>query len=256
MRELIKHHIKNSIKIFSGLFQRMFLVYIVVGVILVMLINPRQASVRRLNSTILAARYPIEYAKNQKGEADHQQLRFAIRYYTLLKKTLPHVTRSDGMLAFCYYHLGDANKAIDYYKKSLNKRSQLFWYDYNLAIIYYFLNDARRSIIHLKRVLSYNPKELRDYAALNALNRMPEEKQRSFYIQARDFAFQIQSNSQKLLIKNLMKGGKYKEATEIIRQLDRKDDTQSWQPQLVIHPWADRIPIGREIFYVKEIFQQ
>jgi len=85
--------------------------------------------------------------------ADKKILEEAKFYYQKVIEYIPQTTAAYGMLGFCYYHLGEVNKAIELYQKAIELKPDFFTFHYNLAVIYYERNEFKKSAALLKKAL-------------------------------------------------------------------------------------------------------
>lgn len=79
-----------------------------------------------------------------------------VDYYKQLIRYVPYKSDALGMLAFCYYHLGDQPRAIELYKKAIKEDSTFFWFHYNLGVIHFNRGEYAEAVSALKNALNSN----------------------------------------------------------------------------------------------------
>ncbi len=86
---------------------------------------------------------------------DLVKLRSYANYYLEVTKVIEDRADAYGLLGFCYYHLGEVDKAIAAYKEAIKINPNFFWSHYNLAVLYFKSQQyelARESIIAALRL--------------------------------------------------------------------------------------------------------
>lgn len=70
-------------------------------------------------------------------EVDANKVREYVRYYNQVVDFIPKQAGAYGILGFCYYYLGEYEKAFYAYQKAIALNPAFFWFHYNLGLIYF-----------------------------------------------------------------------------------------------------------------------
>ena len=60
-----------------------------------------------------------------------------VLYFKTMSNTVKKSSTAYAMLGYCHYHLGDQNKAAQFYRKAIDINPTFFWFHYNLGLIYF-----------------------------------------------------------------------------------------------------------------------
>lgn len=159
MRTFIKYF--NFCRDQSGFFCRCFWLYLVIAVILLGMIDKDRVCLNRLN-VLKDSEYDLEMFSQGRGKLNENTLRWAVRYYSALRKYAPEISLYYGDLGFCYFYLGQDDQAIKAYQKAIELEPQLYMYHYDLGMIYQRLGRLDKAVdclfsalAHINRSVQY-----------------------------------------------------------------------------------------------------
>jgi len=98
----------------------------------------RKSSIKSLNDYIPSFDYLVSFMNNPSKKFDEDKITGYGGYFLYYKKVaefMPSNANIQGMLGFCYYHLGEYKKSLSYYKKAIDLNPYYFWFKYNAGII-------------------------------------------------------------------------------------------------------------------------
>ncbi|VAX35579.1 hypothetical protein MNBD_UNCLBAC01-669 [hydrothermal vent metagenome] len=95
----------------------------------------------------------------QKKEFDPRKLKTFLYYYQKVIEYMPNRADAIGLTGFCFYHLGETEKAMASYKKAIVSYPQFFWYYYNLGMIHLEQKQYAQAVEFFKKGLSLNPEK-------------------------------------------------------------------------------------------------
>ncbi len=72
----------------------------------------------------------------KKKAFDLRRLKSYLYYYQKVAEYMPERADAIGMTGFCFYQLGETDRAIVAYKRALEINPHFFWFYYNLGVIY------------------------------------------------------------------------------------------------------------------------
>jgi len=221
------------------IYRHTILYYILAVIILMACVNVQKSYGHRWQKTSSWRNYPIQYNPLE-GPPDKNALRRSILYYQLTSEVSPGLSRSYGIIGWCYYLLGDKQKSILFYRQALRKQPRFFWFDYNLGVLYYQLGDYQKSTQYLNKIQSQTLDQMLFSAIFfNAFNKLKGKQKIMFYTLARSFTVTIYRNTHRLLYLN----AQHLHEKENIST--KADDT--FTP--AFHPWVKFIPLGKEHFF-------
>ena len=88
---------------------------------------------------------------------DAEFLKEYVKYYEQIIKYQPASWGSYGMLGFCYYHLGDEEKAIHSYEKAASLNPYFFWFYHNLGVIHFRNGEYEKAGEFFKQAADLDP---------------------------------------------------------------------------------------------------
>ena len=140
---------------------RVFLIYIL-GMVAVYQVMDVRGALDRAKAQTLNRLIPQDVGKilllsREPDAVSSQDLRSIIYYFKKAQQYRSDANGADGIIAYCYYYLGDISKAIEHYKKDLNENPQYFWSHFNLALIYFQQGDVQEAVDHLQICLLLQP---------------------------------------------------------------------------------------------------
>lgn len=134
-------YFKNTIRFFS---KRVFVLYFIVAV-LASLIFDCELILRRARMKALDRVRPDKFdylLLLEKGtRVDEKKLEEYTFFYEKNVEYLPNAADRYGMLGFCYYHLGQHEKALEIYKEASLLTNIFFGFHYNMGVIYFKQGD-------------------------------------------------------------------------------------------------------------------
>jgi tetratricopeptide (TPR) repeat protein len=137
------------------IFGRCFLLYIVAALLCWRLVDHHLVLIRVLNYWEPVVSSLFEYAKGS-DPSNTPLLVHSIRYYKSIVKILPSAP-SYGAIGFCYYHLGNKTKAIEYYQKAARTDPSFFGIHYDLGALYFDAGRYREAADTLQTALKTEP---------------------------------------------------------------------------------------------------
>jgi len=87
----------------------------------------------------------------------------AVFFYNKLNEYIPSLKAetfypdSYAMLGYCYYYLGDIDKAEYYYKKAISLNPVFVWFYHNLGVIYFHRGEYKRAADILQKAIETSP---------------------------------------------------------------------------------------------------
>ncbi len=147
-------------KVFVYLFNRCYLIYFVIFLLMSHLVNHQRVIFKTLDAFRRAESDVVLQAQGKDVMKDFV-LWDAIRYYKNIAVLIPDSAIAHSLIGFCYYQAKDYDHAIKKYQKAIELDDEYFGLHYNLGIIYFRLKEYEQSIKHFKKTLKVNPnKEL------------------------------------------------------------------------------------------------
>ena len=141
----------------KGILGRTGALYLAVILLFLGVVNQRGVKYKILDEL----RPPLDYlVLLSDGKIDPERERFAgyLRYYRLAAEVLPNNADIQGFLGFCYYHLGDLDRAAAHHEKALKLNPHFFWHGYNLGVMAYNRGDYAAAIKFFKQALNVDRK--------------------------------------------------------------------------------------------------
>jgi|GEM_PF-6579445 len=96
------------------------------------------------------------HAANNGTKFDRAAMEQYLQYYDLLIKYIPKRPDAYGMQGYCYYQLGETQKAISSYQKASVFAPNILWYPLNLASIYFNQGQYEKSIEWINNFKNYD----------------------------------------------------------------------------------------------------
>lgn len=131
---------RKFLKIFTGMFGRVPLVYLI-GYLIFYTTLDYENTMNRVKGSALSRLMPyhLYLVKYLSGEIPYQQERFVeyVHYYRQVIDYMPYTADAFGMLGLCYYHMQEKGKAIAAFKRAIELNPHFFWFYYNLGAFYY-----------------------------------------------------------------------------------------------------------------------
>jgi len=94
---------------------------------------------------------------NRGNTFDKKRLEPYAFYYQKVTEYIPKRADAYGMLGFCYYHMGERQKAIESYEKAIEIHDQFFWFYYNLGMIYFKEGEYKQAYEWWKKAAHTKP---------------------------------------------------------------------------------------------------
>ncbi len=89
---------------------------------------------------------------------EHKTLKAYLRYFKDVARLSPQRADAVGMQGFCYYHLGQYDRAVESYTKAIGLVPQFFGFHYNLAVVDFKTGQYAKAADELNKALSFDPK--------------------------------------------------------------------------------------------------
>ncbi len=93
------------------------------------------------------------------GQVSKQQLNQYLRYFKELDKRDGLSLDTKAMTGFCYYHLGQKDKARAAYQEALDLNPKFFAFVYNIAVLDFQAGSYQQALEGFKRALAISPAE-------------------------------------------------------------------------------------------------
>ena len=126
----------NFAKGVKSIRNRCITIYIIVALTLLYGVDHQRVIKKTLDFLQRIPPYLVEYALGEE-EVNDKNFRHGVRYYRNLIKLYPDSATAYNALAFCYYHLGKKDMALQYYKKAASFDAGFFGVFYNLGLMHY-----------------------------------------------------------------------------------------------------------------------
>ncbi len=173
--QIIKSHCKNFLEIslrgFKSLFQRNVIFYIAAIIITIVSVDisnviytSRVKVLDRLRPDLCFLLNIGDAHLNQEDNFTKSVLKKAVFFYNKLNEYIPSLHAevfypdSYAMLGYCYYYLGDIDKAEYYYKKAIKLNPVYIWFYHNLGVIYFRKGEYENAFNMFKRAIGTDPK--------------------------------------------------------------------------------------------------
>lgn len=111
-----------------------------------------RARTTTLNQLIPSFAYLAQW-KRGSGNIDKQKMKDYERYYKKVAEYIPGRADAYSMLGFCYYHLGERDKAIVSYQKAAVLNPHFFWPYYNMGMIFFKDGEYQESAEMFEKAL-------------------------------------------------------------------------------------------------------
>lgn len=125
---------------------------------------------------VVAKLSSIAYKKRLEAEIVHKinenqdftayELRWCIQYYQELIDTLGPFDHAYANQGFCYYYLGDLDRAIAMYEKAIEINPDQYAYYWDQGMIYAQKKEFERAALFLQKAMETVPATARIYASL------------------------------------------------------------------------------------------
>ena len=141
---------------------------------------------------------------------DPKTLSAYLRYFKEVARLSPQRADAVGMQGFCYYHLGQYDRAVEAYKKAIGLAPQFFGFHYNLAVVNFKIGQYAKAADELNKMLSADPRTSIAYifsssriygmimfAQMKTLGKPVEQQFEEYYQQAQQLMLATQYHLQK-----------------------------------------------------------
>jgi len=108
--------------------------YIAVFCILQICINQQKVIFKTLDYLPAVPLFMVDFAQDQSRSFYFPRSLQSLRYYKSLYRLFPHEPSAISSLAFCFYYLGDYQRAADYYQKAIKFEDNNFGLHHNLGM--------------------------------------------------------------------------------------------------------------------------
>ncbi|MCB9772175.1 MAG: tetratricopeptide repeat protein [Candidatus Omnitrophica bacterium] len=117
----------------------------------------QQTQARRLVSQLNFA--DLLTLENEKGQIPSDKIEAYLQYFQSVINTDNSQADAHAMAGFCYYHLGQKDKALASYERAVSLNPKFLWFHYNLAVIYFEQGQYREALAGFQRALMTNPSD-------------------------------------------------------------------------------------------------
>ncbi len=93
------------------------------------------------------------------SQVSKQQLNKYLRYFQMVDKRDGLTADAKAMIGFCYYHLGQKDKARSVYQEALHLNPKFFAFVYNIAVLDFQDGRYRQALDGFKTALAISPSE-------------------------------------------------------------------------------------------------
>jgi len=151
--------------IFSLIFRRSFVLYVLGGVILSLCVDSSVARLNRLNH-LKQVEHSVKSFEQGLVPFNAEEFRWAARYYRELLKFFPPSDLVYGNLGFCYYYLGDYDRAIRAYQQAIALEPHLYLYYLDMGLILFQAGEVKSATSFFDTSLSQLPSTVAFYETL------------------------------------------------------------------------------------------
>ncbi len=145
-------------------FGRSILLYIAVAVVVFWGVRQDRLAFTTMDYLSSVPAFIQEYANqgiasslSAPSELQTSRLYQSIRYYKNVLKVFPDSAVFHSIIGYCYYYLGNHQKAIDYYQRAIRLDRNLFGLYYNLGLIYFQDRDFPAAIENFQKAIKTTP---------------------------------------------------------------------------------------------------
>ncbi len=110
-----------------------------------------------LHAFKLPIKYLVQYADHA-VPFDQEKFDAYLRYFNYVEQYVPNCSEGYAMQGYCYYQIGQKQKARAYYQLAVQSYPEFFWFSYNLAVIYFNEGDFKKIIPLLEKATALDPK--------------------------------------------------------------------------------------------------
>lgn len=118
----------------------------------------RDARIKALDALSPDAFNALVIAVDRGQPLEHKMLTAYLRYFRDVARFSPQRADAVGMQGFCYYHLGQYDRAAESYTKAAGLVPSFFGFRYNLALIHFKTGQYAKATDELNAMLSADPK--------------------------------------------------------------------------------------------------
>jgi len=115
---------------------RIVIIYIVFCIVFFMAVDKQKLYFSTMNHSMPTFQYLAEFS-NDKNLFDKKELIKYVKYFEKVAKYIPDYANAFNFLGYCYYYLGETDKAVQSYNKAIELDPSIIWFYYNLGLIHY-----------------------------------------------------------------------------------------------------------------------
>ncbi len=176
----------NGIRLVVSILLLVILGYGIVGSYEEIKASITACKIARVNMFVPDSLHNLINVSEGKDKVDKKEFMDYIAYYKQLQKLDPTRAETYGILAFCYYWLGEYKKSEESLLKAIELNPNFFWYYYNLGVIYFQQGRYKDAVKMFDKSLVSSP-------ALSLMYiRSPQTLHRSILNTDNDFAAGIE----------------------------------------------------------------
>ncbi len=117
-----------------------------------------RARTATLNNYMPAAYEPLVEFIESHGQKNNGQIRSQyVEYYEKVVEFVPDQADAYALLGFCYYYLGETQKAVSAYQRAMFLNPRFFWSAYSLGVIYFKSKEYVSALAAFKSALAASP---------------------------------------------------------------------------------------------------
>ncbi|MBF0485939.1 MAG: hypothetical protein HQL16_05450 [Candidatus Omnitrophica bacterium] len=208
--------------------------YLVTFFIVILSVNPRQASITRMNNLMRWDDNGFAFNKETGSRYDWE---IKALYYKLMIQAFPKLPDAYGAAGYCYARINRSDFAEKYFQDGLSRFPRNFWFLYNAAVVEYSEGHQEKAIRYFRDIVHLSEEEMNRGAVLAPLASLPEDQRKAFYGIALRFASQIRESSWRALI-----------------LMDAARDSRDSALQLAEEALKDNFTVNKAYFLKKVIF--
>lgn len=97
--------------------------------------------------------------ENENGQLSHDKIEAYLQYFQSVINADNSQADAYAMSGFCYYHLGQKDKALAAYERAVSLNPKFLWFHYNMAVIYFEQGQYREALAGFQRALMTSPSD-------------------------------------------------------------------------------------------------
>ena len=137
--------------------KRSLSLYLAIFLLSYFMIDNSKVRAKQLNQYRLPIDYLIRFSEGR-VPFDSAIFKKNIKYYETVLSFLPNAAEVSSMLGFCYYYVGEGEKAIAAYENAIKQTRYFFWFHYNLRIIHFYNKNYTEAIKYFQGALKQSPR--------------------------------------------------------------------------------------------------